>query len=126
MPLIIIMGSLLVTLALVSYSIGIISQQVKHVINIKILSFITIGLILDILATSCMIIGSTNSPFTMHGLIGYAGLTLMAIETTLAWHFYKKNGKLIPAPRKLHLYTRFAYIMWVGVYFTGILLVILK
>jgi hypothetical protein len=126
MPFIIIIGSTLVTLALLSYSIGIMTEQLKHLINIKILSFITAGLILDISATTCMIIGSANSPFTLHGFIGYIGLLAMMVETYLAWRFYKTKGPEQQVTPKLHLYSRLAYIIWVSVYITGILLVTLK
>ena len=59
-------GATIVTLALISYSIGIISEQVSKKIIPRVLIFITLGVVLDVTATVFMILGSTNSPFTYH------------------------------------------------------------
>lgn len=123
---ILLIGSILVTLALISYSIGIITEQRIKRISKKVLTFLLIGLFLDITATVCMVIGSTNSPFTFHGFIGYTGLLAMIIENGLAFRFYFKNGSDEPVSRALNLYSRYAYILWVAVYITGSLLVALK
>ncbi|MCK5066650.1 MAG: hypothetical protein KAR16_04405 [Bacteroidales bacterium] len=44
-------GATIVTLALISYSIGIISEQVKRKIIPRVLIFITLGVVLDVTAT---------------------------------------------------------------------------
>lgn len=59
-------GSIIVTLALIAYSLGIIAEQRKKKITYFVLVFITIGITLDITATLFMIVGSPNSPFTLH------------------------------------------------------------
>lgn len=123
---ILMIGSTVVTLALLFYSIGIITEQRKKVINKKVLLFLTLGLIADITATACMIIGSSNSPFTFHGFIGYTALLAMIIETTLAYRFSSANGATTQVTKGLHLYSRFAYVLWVAVYITGSLLVVFK
>lgn len=126
MKTILLVGSIVVTLALIFYSIGIITEQRKRRINSFVLTFISLGLIFDITATVCMIIGSTNSPFTFHGFIGYTGLLAMIIENIVAYKFYFKNEKDAEVSKGIHLYSRFAYLLWVGVYITGSLLVALK
>lgn len=123
---ILIFGSVIVTLALVFYSIGLITEQRKRVINKFVLTFLTLGLVFDITATACMIIGSSNSPFTFHGFIGYTGLLAMVIETIIAYRFYLTNNSQTTVPKGIHLYSRFAYVLWVAVYITGSLLVALK
>ena len=72
-----IVGAIIVTLALVSYSIGILTEQVKKKIIPRVLVFITLGVFLDVTATVFMILGSKNSPFTIHGFIGYSALFLI-------------------------------------------------
>jgi len=119
-------GALIVTLALTSYSIAVFSERKRKHISKFILSFLTVGLFLDITATACMIIGSTNSPFTLHGSLGYSALTLMMIDTILIWRFYKKNGVSLEVPTALHRYTLIAYSWWVIAYITGSLLVMMK
>lgn len=119
-------GALIVTLALISYSIAVFSERKKKSISKTILLFLTMGLVLDITATICMIAGSTNSPFTLHGLLGYSALTLMLIDTILIWKFYKSNGSNLEVSKSLHRYTLIAYSWWVIAYITGSLLVMVK
>jgi uncharacterized repeat protein (TIGR03987 family) len=119
-------GAFIVTLALISYSIAVFNERRKKHINKFILSFLTTGLVLDITATACMIIGSTNSPFTLHGSLGYSALTLMLIDTVLIWRFYNKNGIGLEVPKSLHRYTLISYSWWVIAYITGSLLVMVK
>ena len=119
-------GSTIVTLALIFYSIGVFSERKGKVISKKVLFFLSVGLLFDASATACMIIGSTNSPFTFHGFIGYTGLTAMIIETVLAYRYKAKFGVTKEVSKGLHTYTLFAYVLWVAVYITGSLLVILK
>ncbi len=112
-------GSMIVTIALIAYSIAILTEQKIHIITKKVLTFLTIGIILDITATTFMIIGSTNSPFTVHGFIGYSALTFMLIDTILIWRFRFNNGLNAKVTNGIHLYSRVAYIWWVCAYFTG-------
>lgn len=115
-------GATIVTLALISYSIGIISEQVKKKLIPRVLIFITLGVVLDITATIFMILGSQNSPFTIHGFIGYSALFLMLIELVKIWQTYRKSGLRGDVPKGVHLYSRYAYIWWVVAYITGSLI----
>jgi uncharacterized protein with PQ loop repeat len=126
MKTILIIGSIIVTLALIFYLAGIITEQRKRLVTKTVLIFLSLGLLFDISATVCMIIGSTNSPFTFHGFIGYTALLAMVIETLLVYRFYLKNGSAVSVPKGLHLYSRFALVLWVAVYITGSLLVVFK
>lgn len=119
-------GATIVTLALISYSIGVLTEQKKHKVIKTVLAFVTIGIVLDVTATICMIIGSTNSPFTFHGFLGYSALLVMLIDVILIWSFYKKNGSDLEVPKKLHRYTLYAYLWWVIAYITGSMLVMIK
>ena len=119
-------GSIIVTAALISYSIAVLTEQVKKIINRTTLIFITLGITLDIVATLFMIIGSPNSPFTLHGLLGYSALAVMLTDSILIWRTYLMNGLNTTVGRSLHLYSRYAYLWWVVAYITGGLLVALK
>jgi len=114
----------IVTLALIFYTIGIISEQIKKELTRKVLAFVTLGIIFDISATTLMIIGSANSPFTVHGLLGYSSLTLMMIDVVLLWRHKKVHG-FGNVSSGLHIYSRMAYTWWVLAYITGGLLVML-
>ena len=117
-----IVGAVIVTLALISYSIGILTEQVKKKIIPRVLIFITLGVFLDVTATIFMILGSKNSPFTIHGFIGYSALLLMLIELVRIWRAHQKLGMGADVPRGVHLYSRYAYIWWVIAYITGSLI----
>jgi hypothetical protein len=120
---ILIAGTIIVTFALIFYSAGIITEQRGRRITRRVLFFLTVGVILDITSTACMIIGSENTPFTVHGILGYSSLTAMLTETSLAWRHRILNGEK-EVPGSLHLYSRFAYIWWVLAYITGALIVL--
>jgi hypothetical protein len=117
-----IIGSVIVTFALGFYLISIITEQLKKIVTRRVLAFLTAGLVFDISATVCMIIGSPNSPFTFHGFVGYFALTIMIIENILIWRLYLWNGFGVKVPRKLHIYSRLAIIWWAAAYITGSLI----
>ena len=126
MKTVLIIGTLIVNLALIFYSIGIITEQVRHTLSRKVLGFVSVGLIFDITATILMIIGSENPAFTAHGLLGYSSLTGMLIDAILLWRLARKNGINSKVPGGLHWYTRIAYAWWLAAYITGALIVFLK
>jgi len=72
-----------------------------------------------------MIIGSPNSPFTIHGFIGYSSLTAMILDTFLFWRFRIVNDSLIIS-RNLKIYSTIAYIWWILAFITGGVIVLLK
>lgn len=119
-------GAGIVIFALLSYSLSIITEQRKRLISPFVLRFLTIGIVLDITATAFMIIGSSHSAFTLHGLLGYSSLSGMLIDTILIWRFHRNSKPGTIVPTKLHLYSRFAYAWWVIAFITGLMLVIYK
>jgi len=119
-------GSLVVTLALVFYSIGFAKEQRRKVVNSPILLFFTLGVLLDITATVLMILGSSNGMLTLHGFIGYSALLGMCIDAYLLWRHNLKNGPTVSVSRKLNIYSRIVYIWWVSAFITGGVLAALR
>ena len=119
-------GSVIVTFALLFYSIGIITEQRINKITSSVLLFVSLGITFDITATVFMIIGSPNSPFTLHGFLGYSALAVMLVDVSLIWKIKIRKSIDAEVPHKLHLYSRYAYLWWVIAYITGALLVMLK
>jgi hypothetical protein len=113
-------GSITITAALLAYSVAIITEQVKKKINKVVLFHLSLAVFLDITATACMIIGSSNSAFTLHGAIGYSALFAMLIDLYLIWKNYLKFGEKVS--KSVHLYTLIAYVWWIVAYVTGSLL----
>ena len=120
---ILIAGIVIVQFALICYGIGVITEQRRHRISRFVITFLTFGIAFDIIATACMIIGSENSPFSLHGILGYSSLVGMLIDVILAWRFYLKSGSSTLVPRGLHLYSRYAYLWWVAAYIAGAIMV---
>jgi hypothetical protein len=119
-------GMTIVILALVCYTIAFSKEIKKKALTRSLLIYFSIGLFFDITATTFMIIGSPNSPFSFHGFVGYSALMAMIIEVFLLWKLHLKSSEIIPIPKSIHLYTKFAYFWWVLAFITGGLIVALK
>jgi uncharacterized repeat protein (TIGR03987 family) len=115
-------GSLIVSMALISYSVGVISEQRRKKVDHPILFFLSLGLLLDISGTLCMIKGSANSPFTYHGIIGYTALLAMLMDNILLWKLRVSKGNHQAVPETIHKYSRTAYAWWVFAYISGFLM----
>ena len=126
MNILLVYGTRIVLLALIAYSIAIITEQKTHRISNTVLWFITAGIILDVTATIFMIKGSSNPAFTLHGLLGYSSLAGMLIDTVLIWRHRLLTSATSEVPKTLHLYSRYAYIWWILAFITGGALVLLK
>jgi hypothetical protein len=119
-------GATIVIFALASYSVAIRTEQKKRLVTRIVLRFLTLGVILDVIATTFMIIGSSHGPFTLHGLLGYTSLTAMLVDTVLIWRFSRRNSNEILVPKPLHIYSLCAYLWWVAAFITGLLLVVFR
>lgn len=119
-------GSFVVVIALILYSIGFAKEQRKKLVTSKVLLFFSLGVLFDISATTLMILGSTKGLLTFHGFIGYSSLLGMSIDTFLLWRHNLKNGSEVKVNKSLHIYSRVAYIWWVVAFITGGVLVALR
>ena len=119
-------GAVIVTMSLLAYGIGSITLQRFKMISPGILWFLSLGVLFDITATGFMIVGSSNTPFTLHGLLGYSALIIMLVDVILIWKLYLKEKTNAKANNQLLLYSKIAYAWWVIVYITGSLLIIWK
>jgi len=119
-------GAGIVIFALLSYSLSIITEQRTRLVTPFVLRFLTIGIILDVTATIFMIIGSSNSAFSLHGILGYSSLAGMLGDTILIWRFHLTTKPGTAVPKGLHLFSRFAYAWWVIAFITGLMLVVFR
>jgi hypothetical protein len=119
-------GTSIVFFALAFYSIGIFTEQKHKKVLPRVLTFLTMGIIFDIIATAFMIAGSTKGLFTLHGIIGYSSLLGMLIDNILIWKVRFKAGPGSDVPDGIHIYSRYAYLWWVIAFITGGLLVVIS
>ncbi len=122
---ILIVGIIIVNLALISYSLAIFKQFRCRLMGRNVLLFLTVGLIFDISATVCMIIGSGNF-LTLHGVIGYSSLLGMIIDTGFSYRLLFRSGINSPVTSKFMRFSLLAYFYWVSAYITGAVIVMLK
>ena len=120
---VLIAGTTIVNLALIFYTIFIIQKFKHNRATGKVLFYLTTGIVFDIIATVCMIIGSENSPFSPHGLLGYSSLGAMLTDGILIWTFKNRHSPEAIFPKSLSVYSTIAYAWWVLAYITGAILV---
>ena len=126
MPKVTIAGIIFVQIALILYTLFIIFENRKQKTTKSVLVFITLAVIFDIAATTCMMIGTTRTYFTFHGIVGYIGLLLMVVDALLLWKYKFKYGAEILISKSLNSFSKIAYIWWVIAFITGVLVSIFR
>lgn len=119
-----IVGAFLITLALLFYGISSIAVQRFKIVTPPVLTFITLGVLTDLVAVTFMIIGSDKGAFTPHGILGYTATLTMIVDVGLMWQIYLKSGFDSVINKSVLLYSKIAYGWWVIAYITGSLLVL--
>lgn len=122
---VLIAGITIVNLALLSYTTAIVIQNRTRSITSRTLLFLTIGVILDITSTICMIIGSGHF-ITLHGIIGYSSLAGMLADTYMSWRHASNVGKDAAISPAFKRWSNIAYSYWILAYITGAILVMIK
>jgi len=121
-----ILGIVFVHIALILYTLFIIFENRKQRTTRSVLVLITFAVIFDILATTCMMIGTTRTYFTFHGIMGYIGLLLMVADAYLLWKYKFKYGAEILISKSLNSFSKIAYIWWIIAFITGVLVSIFR
>jgi hypothetical protein len=119
---VLIAGISIVQLALVSYATAIIIQSRKKCINRQVLIFLTVGIIMDITSTICMITGS-GKVISFHGMIGYLSLAAMLTDTIFSYLNVKRHGLNSILSKRFIRWSQAAFVYWVLAYITGAILV---
>lgn len=117
-------GAFVITIALLLYGIATIAIQRFKFITQGVLIFLTLGVLLDLVAVSFMIIGSNKGAFTEHGILGYTATLTMIVDLVLVWRCYFKNGLDSTIKKSVLLYSKIAYAWWLITYITGSLIII--
>lgn len=112
-----------VTAALGLYTAGSLREMRERRASAPVRGLLATGVVFDITATALMILAS-GTGMTMHGVLGYSALALMASDTWLIWRHWRRKGDA-PIGKGLHLYSRIAYLYWVLAYFTGAAMVMM-
>ena len=120
---VLISGITIVNLALICYSIAIIRQTRNKIIDKKVLTFLTLGVIFDISATICMVLGSSEGAITVHGIIGYSSLAGMLTDTIFTYRNSMKRGLYMNLSKSFIRNSLIAYLYWIAAYITGAIII---
>ncbi len=126
MTTILLAGTVIVNLALVSYSMAIFRQRKTKSLGKRVMFFLTLGVILDITATVCMVMGSSTKGMSLHGLIGYSSLLGMLIDTFFSYKNIFSSGFGVSVSDRFTRNSSISYFYWVLAYITGATLVMLR
>ena len=119
-------GIFFVHFALIFYTLFIIYEGKDRHVTTRVILFITFAVLCDITATACMMIGTTRTYFTFHGILGYIGLLLMIIDFILLLKLRIKYGSEAEIPKELNKYTKIAYYWWLVAFVTGVIVSIFR
>jgi hypothetical protein len=119
-------GIFFVHFALIFYTLFILFESKRQRADNLVLLLITFAVLFDITATACMMIGTTRTYFTFHGIIGYIGLLLMIIDFILLLRYRRKFGTETLISKPLYLYSKIAYFWWLAAFITGVIVSIFR
>lgn len=126
MPKVTIAGIIFVHIALILYTLFVILENRKKKTTRSVLIFISLAVIFDITATTCMMIGTTRTYFTFHGIMGYIGLLLMLADAVLLWKYKLNHGTEVLINKPLISFSKIAYAWWIIAFITGVLISIFR
>lgn len=116
MPVPVIIGASLASVALLLYTIGILMTVISGKVRKCNVIMQTTAVICDAVATGAMIVQTGGLiPRDFHGWIGYTALTLMAIDLVFVYR-HRKDGV---APVPLRVYAACALAFWMVSYSLG-------
>lgn len=119
-----VIGAFIMTLALLSFGIASITLQRFKMVGRSVLWLFFIGLLLDITAIVCMLIGAGKISFTLHELLGYTAFIVMLFAFIMVCRVFRKNGRNAIINKSQENLIKLAYGWWVIAYLTGSILVI--
>ncbi|MBL7013602.1 MAG: hypothetical protein ISR83_04215 [Candidatus Marinimicrobia bacterium] len=119
MKLLILVGAILITVALVLYTKAMFGILKTKIITKKQLFVLSVGFLSEIVAVACMGAVSTKSIFSAHSLLGYAGALFMLAAIVWGWKTSSNDDEWEATILQYNFY-RFVYIFWVISYITGV------
>ena len=123
---VIIVGVIFIHIALVLYSVFIYKESKYKRATKGVLGFITAAVIFDVSATICMMIGTVEKYFTLHGILGYTAVVVMITDAIFIWKHWNKHGSEVPFSDTLNRNSKLGYILWLIAFGTGEMLAVIN
>jgi len=119
MPLSILVAVILIVVAFVAYTAGVVVVRRRRRITALAALALALGLLSDIPATVLMQRSAAAARLTLHSLLGYAGLVLMGLFTLMALVQSRQHGTEL-IPKKLARFGLVAWVVWLVAFAGGI------
>lgn len=109
-------ASIIITLALVFYSIGVWSERIAGRLRLSHLGFFYLGLVCDIVGTGMMFDYAGGITFDVHGVTGTLAIALMFVHAVWATVvLVRKDERWIT---RFHRFSVFVWVVWLVPYFS--------
>ncbi len=109
-------ATIIITLALVFYSIGVWSERFAGELKKWHLAFFVLGLICDTWGTGMMLEDAGGMTFDVHGISGLIAIILMFIHAFWAFLVLRKNDE--KAIKSFHKFSLLVWFIWLIPYFS--------
>ena len=106
----------IITLALIFYSIGVWSERFAGVLKPWHLAFFWLGLICDTWGTGLMLDMAGGMTFDIHGLTGLLAILLMLVHAV--WATVVVGGKDVKIMNNFHKFSVVVWLIWLIPYFS--------
>ena len=113
------LSTVIITLALVFYSIGVWSERIAGRLKPWHLLFFVLGLICDTWGTGMMIEMAGGMTADLHGITGLIAILLMLIHAVWAWIVLLKKDE--NAIQNFHKFSVLVWVIWLVPYFSPML-----
>ncbi len=109
-------ATIIITLALVFYSIGVWSERIAGKLRPWHLAFFVLGLICDTWGTGLMFEFVGGMTFDIHGITGLIAILLMLVHAIWAWVVLRKKDE--KAISNFHKFSVAVWVIWLIPYFS--------
>ncbi len=114
------LASIIITAALIFYSIGVWSERISGELKQWHLTFFVLGLICDTWGTGMMFDFAGGMSFDVHGITGTIAIVLMFIHALWAYLVLRKNDE--KAIKSFHKFSLLVWFIWLIPYFSPMFL----
>lgn len=123
---VIIVGVIFIHIALVLYTVFIWKENKYKRATNGVVGFITAAVTFDVAATICMMIGTVEKYFTLHGILGYTALVVMIADAVFIWRHRNRHGTEVPFSDNLNRNSKLGYVLWLIAFGTGEMLAVIN
>lgn len=109
-------ATIIITFALVFYSIGVWSERIQGKLKAWHLVFFVLGLICDTWGTGLMFSYVGGMSFDLHGITGVVAILLMLVHAVWAFVVLRKNDE--KAINNFHKFSVVVWLIWLIPYFS--------